>query len=104
MKVHKRVHMTMAGARVTMNVRAGGDGAPHSQACVICWTWPAPEICWTVTHVICWKLVGDWFAVTVTQVQGVCLSELVGGLWRPDAGLVEMKSGGFVDDVDRMGK
>ena len=41
---------------------------------------------------------------TVTQVQGVCLSGLVGGLWRPDAGLVEMKSGGFVDDVDRMGK
>ena len=41
---------------------------------------------------------------TVTQVQGVCLTGLVGGLWRPDAGLVEMKSGGFVDDVDRMGK
>ena len=40
----------------------------------------------------------------MTQVQGVCLSGLVGGLWRPDAGLVEMKSGGFVDDVDRMGK
>ena len=24
-----------------MALRAGGDGAPHSQACVICWNWPA---------------------------------------------------------------
>ena len=40
----------------------------------------------------------------VTQVQGVCLSGLVGDLWRLDAGLVEMKSVGFVDDVDCMGR
>ena len=32
------------------------------------------------------------------------MSGLVGDLWRPDAGLVEMKSGGFVDDVDCMGR
>ena len=46
-----------------------------------------------------WRLV----CRTVTQVQGVCLTGLVGDLWRPDAGLVERKTG-FKELVDRMGR
>ena len=46
-----------------------------------------------------WRLV----CRTVTQVQGVCLTGLVGDLWRPDAGLIERKTG-FKELVDRMGR
>ena len=50
---------------------------------------------------------GNWLGIGLPYRDAGpgCLLVRVGwDLWRPDAGLVEMKSGGFVDDVDRMGK
>ena len=60
-------------------------------------------VCWIVTRVICLEPVGDWFALTVTQVQGVCLTGLVGICGTGPAGLSEMKVR-FLELVDRMGR
>ena len=64
---------------MTMAVHAGGDGAPQSQVCRICWTWLALDL-WTVTHVICWNRLA--IGLRRCNAGSGCLLDVVGwDLW-----------------------